>query len=205
MSDVMTLPASVEPKCRIEEVFDQSFIELLRLVPLNPYVRALILKLTGKMPPEECETFEQIQAWVGSNCEKRRRPAQSHATRSAGDDGISINVEFSEMEYGRADYSVYHSGTESFFIGAEELMEMVQAAVDEGEGIDGLVERVAGKIDDDAWNECEPDMENYGDYDYNDHEATDSDNSATDYSKNEIRDAVLAFVRTRHPELAAEL
>jgi hypothetical protein len=63
MSGTMTLPNPVIPaerKCRIEEVFDQGFIELLRLVPRNPYIRALILKLTKKMPGPECETFEQV-------------------------------------------------------------------------------------------------------------------------------------------------
>jgi hypothetical protein len=51
MSDTLTLPPPVERKCSIEEVFDPSFIELLKLVPANPYVRALILKFTGKLPP----------------------------------------------------------------------------------------------------------------------------------------------------------
>ena len=84
-------------------------------------------------------------------------------------------------------------------------MEMVQEAIDAGGGIDEVVELVAGKIDDDAWDQCDPSMDDYGDYDYSDHEADDSGDSATEYSKDEIRNAVLAFVRERHPELAAEL
>ena len=55
MSDTATSAAPVEKKCRIEEVFDSAFIELIRVVPRNPYVRALILKLTGKMPGAESE------------------------------------------------------------------------------------------------------------------------------------------------------
>ena len=57
MNGATTLPNPVIPgerKCRIEEVFDQNFIELLGLVPRNPFVRALILKLTKKMPGPEC-------------------------------------------------------------------------------------------------------------------------------------------------------
>lgn len=208
MSELMTLPAPalpVERRCRIEEVFDQNFIELLRLVPRNPYVRALILKLAGKMPNPECETFEQIKEWVETTCKKKVRPLPDRVIRRAADDGISINVEFSETEYGRACYSVRRSGSAEFCIGAEDLIEMVQTAIDEGEGIDEVVNRVAEKIDEDAWNRCEPNMDDYGDYDYSDQEGDDYGDSETEFSRNEIRNSVLAFVRERHPELAAEL
>lgn len=208
MSGVMTLPNPVIPverKCRIEEVFDESFVALLRLVPRNPHVRALILKLTRKMPGPECETFEQLKEWVERTCEKRARPSQSRAARGAADDGISISVEFSETEYGRANYSVPRSGSEAFHVSAEDLLEMVQAAVDVGGGIDEVVERVAETIEDDAWNQCDPSMDDYGDYDYSEHDANDSGDSETSYSRTEIRNRVLAFVRERHPELAAEL
>jgi len=205
MSEVMTAPQRVERRCRLEDVFDANFIELIRLAPRNPFVRALILKLTGKMPGPERETFEQLKDWVETNCERKARPTPNRRGRNNADDGIAINVEFSETEYGRADYSVPRSGSEEFRIDAEDLMAMVQAAIDAGEGVEEVVEVIAGKIDDDAWNHCNPDLDNYGDYDYSEHEATDSGNSETSYSKNEIRNAVLAFVRERHPELAAEL
>ena len=97
------------------------------------------------------------------------------------------------------------SGTDEFHIGAEDLIEMVQTAIDEGEGIDEVVDRVAEQIDDDAWNRCEPNMDDYGDYDYSDQESNDSGDSETEFSGNEIRNSVLTFVRERHPELAAEL
>ena len=57
----------IERKCSIEEVFEASFIELLKLVPANPYVRALILKFSGKLPPVEVETFESLKGWVECN------------------------------------------------------------------------------------------------------------------------------------------
>lgn len=206
MSEVMTLPGpvvSVGRRCKIEEVFDENFIELIGLVPRNPHVRALILKLTGKMPGPECGTFEQVREWVELTCEKRARPSPSRASRVA--DGIAISVEFSETEYGRANYSVHRSGRDAFHVGAEDLLEMVQTAIDDGEGIDEIVDRLAGKIDDDAWNQCDPNLDDCGDYDYTEHDANDSGDGETTYSRNEIRNAVLAFVRERHPELAAEL
>src|SRR5579863_1443991 len=129
MSETLTPPvAPVGCKCRIEEVFDPGFIELIRLVPLNPHVRALILKLTGKMPDSECVTFEQIKEWVETNCEKKARPGQNG--RRQPNDGIAVRVDFAETEYGRAAYSVRCSGSAEFRIGAGELSELIQNAVE---------------------------------------------------------------------------
>ena len=208
MSEVMTAPSPVVPAeraCRIEDVFDAGFIELIGLAPRNPFVRALILKLTGKMPGPECGTFEQIKEWVETHCEKKSRPSSHRTGRRNSDDGISITVEFSDTEYGRATYSAPRTGCEEFRIGAEPLVGMVQEAIAAGGGMNEVVEVIAGKINDDAWTQCEPTMDTYGDYDYSDHDADDSGDSETSYSRDDIRRAVLAFVRERHPELAAEL
>jgi len=208
MSEVMTLPNPVLPagrKCQIEDVFDPGFIELLRLAPRNPHVRALILKLTGKMPGQECGTFEQIKEWVDTTCQKKARPLPNRSSRGGAQDGISIDVEFSETEYGRANYSVPRSGSEEFHLSAEEVLEMVQDAMEDDEGMDKIVERIAEKIDDDAWNQCDPSLDNYGDYDYDSYEADDTGNSEATFSRDQIRSRVLDFVRARHPELAAEL
>lgn len=205
MSDTTTLPNPVLPnRCPIGEVLDAALIELLRLVPLNPLVRALILKQTGKMPGAECETFEQLKEWIETHCERKAKPV-SRPTRPGLDGGIHISVEFSETEYGRADYSVPRWGTEEFRVGAEDLLPMVQDAIDSGGGIDEVVDMVAGKIDDDAWSQCDPSMDNYGDYDYSEHDSNDSGDGATDYSKDAIRTAVHRFLREQHPELLAEL
>ena len=208
MSEVMTAPEPVVPvtrKCVFEEVFDANFIELIALAPCNPHVRALILKLTGKLPPPECATFEQLKDWVEVNCEKRAKPLSSQTGRHSREGGIVINVDFSETEYGRADYSVRRHGSESFRLSAVDLMAMVQTAIDDGDGLDEVVEAVASKIDEDAWGECDPSLDDSGDYDYSEHDVSDTGDSATECNKSEIRAAVLAFVRERHPELAAEL
>jgi len=193
----------VERKCAIEEVFESSFIELLQLVPANPLVRALILKFTGKLPPAECGGFEQLKDWIEFNCVQRIR--KTTAVQSPRDDGICISVDFSETEYGRASYSVPRSGRAGFRVEADELLEIIRDVIADGGGIDRVIKVVGGRIDDDAWNECDPNMDDCGDYDYNDHDCTDTEDSKIDYSNDEIRNAVLQFVREEHPELAAEL
>ncbi len=204
MSDTLTLPPPVERKCSIEEVFDAGFIELLMLVPANPYVRALVLKFTGKLPPAECESFEQLKDWAECNCVKRIRKTMS-AAQSNDEPGINIEVDFSEQEYGRAHYSVERYGTDSYHLSADDLVEMIRDAIADGGAISAVVDAVAERIDDDAWDHVNPDLDNYGDYDYNEHDCTDSDNGEVKYSREHIRNSVLQFVRERHPELAAEL
>ncbi len=185
--------------CAIEQVFDSNFIDLLRLVPKNPSVRALILKLTGKMPVAGCQTFEEIKEWIETTCEKRT------LSRRVVGGGISIRVEFAESEYGGAEYSVRRHGASNFQLGANELMDIVERAVNDGEGIDYIVETLAQRIDEDAWGQCEPDMDDYGDYEYSDHESRDVRDGDIEFSWNEIKERVLAFLRAHHPELAAEL
>jgi hypothetical protein len=209
MTEVMTAPEPVAPvvqrKCRFEDVFDVNFIELVQLVPRNPQVRALILKLTGLLPPLECETFEQLKDWVELNCEKRLKQPPTRAARHNQEGGIVINVDFSETECGRASYSVRRYGTESFRVGATELLEIVQTVIDDGEGMDEVVEAIATRIDNDAWSQCDPRMDDSGDYDYSDHESSETDDSETSFSRNDIRNALLTYLRERHPELVAQL
>lgn len=203
MSDTLTLPPPTERKCTIEEVFDAGFIELLKLVPANPYVRALVLKFTGKLPPAECEQFDQLKDWVELNCVKRIR--KTTASQQPRDDGISISVDFSEQEYGRAQYQVNCSGSDTFQIGADELVTIIQDAIADGGAISEVVDAVATLIDDDAWDRCSPELNDYGDYDYSEHDSGGTDNSEVEFSREHIRTAVLRFVQERHPELAAEL
>ena len=204
MTAVMTGPdVTVERRCRIDEVFAGPFIDLIALAPRNPVVRGLILAQTRRMPGPDCETFEQVKDWVETTCDKKLRPAV--ATQSQTGDGITIKVEFSETEYGRANYSVPRSGNDEFEIKADELLDMVREAIDEEEGMDGVIEKIASLIDSDAWSRCEANMDDNGEYDYSEHESSDTDNSATEFSKTILRDRLLAFLRNRHPELLEEL
>lgn len=207
MTAVMTgpdIPAmTLERRCQIDEVFASPFIELIGLAPKNPVVRGLILAQTGKMPGTERETFEQIKEWVETTCEKKSRPP--NGTRSPSRNGIAIRVEFSETEYGRADYSVSRSGSDEFALDEEELLEMIQEVINDGDRLDGVIDKIAEEINDDAWNRCDPNLDDYGDYDYSDHDSGESGNSAIEFSKTQVRDRLLGFLREQHPRLLEEL
>ena len=206
MNESATMPgpaALSDRKCRIEDVFDLRFIELLQLVPRNPHVRALILKMTGIMPGPELETFEQIQNWVETTCDQKLRPTKSRHAMGSG--GISIAVDFNDTENGRADYSTRRSGSSSFHLNAEELIEIVQTAIADGDGVDEVVELIAASIEENAWSQCEPELDCEGDYDYTDHEFSSSGNGDMSFSRDEIRDCLITYLRTCRPELTAEL
>jgi hypothetical protein len=96
-------------------------------------------------------------------------------------------------------------GSEEFRLEADDLMELVNEAIESGGGLDEAVELVAGKINEDAWEVCDPSMDDYGDYEYSEHDVSDTGNSEASFSRAVLRNLVLAFVRERHPELAAEL
>ena len=204
MSAVMTEPPPpIEGrKCRIEEVLAGSFIELIEMAPANPCVRALILAKTGKMPAAECITYEQIKEWVETTCEKKKVPPSRSRN---GEDGISIEVDFSETEYGKADYSITRSGSEQFKLDADDLLEIVESAIEDGDGIEKIVALISDKIREDGWEQCEPSMNNYGDYDYDEYESNDSDSGQIEFATSQIRERVMTFLRNNHPALADQL
>ena len=205
MNAVSTEPAvaAARHRCDMNEVFASPFIELISLAPRNPVVRGLILAQTGRMPGMEHQTFEQIRDWVETTCEKKMRPKHQPPVRAA--EGIAVTVEFSETEHGRANYSVNRSGSDEFALDADELLQIVQDVIDDGEGIAELVEKIAEEIEDDAWNRCEPSLEDYGDNEYEGHEADDTSNVAVEFSRVQIRERLAAFLRERHPQLLEEL
>ncbi len=206
MSAVLDPPAAVPRKCLIGQLLGPQVLALLERVPRNPQVRALVLKLAGKLPPPECETFEQVREWIETHCEPRKVAGhKQRAARRVAEEGIRLTVRFSDTEYGRADYSVRRHAREEFHLEAEDLMELVRTAVENGDGLDEIVEAAARKIDDDAWEVCDPSMDDTGDYDYTNHDVSDTEDSETTFDRGDLRRAILAFLRERHPELAAEL
>jgi len=205
MSAVLDSPATLPRKCLISHLLGPQVLALLERVPRNPQVRALVLKLAGKLPPLECESFEQVRDWIETHCEPRKAVPSRPAARRQVEEGIRLQVRFADTEYGRADYSVRRHAREEFHLGANDLMELVRNALNNGDSLDEIVEAAAQKIDDDAWEVCDPSLEDDGDYDYTNHEVSSTEDCVTTFDRADLRRVILAFLRERHPELAAEL
>lgn len=192
-------------KCAITDVFDQYFVELLKLAPKNLHIHGVILRQTGQLPPLEIESYEALKDWVEINCDKPVAKVAPNRASRRGNTAIEIDVDFSETEYGRARYSVSRSCTDTFPIDEDDLLETVTDAIDNDEDLDDIVRNIAEKINEDAYERCQPDLEHYGDYDYDDHDASDSDNSSTDFSASQIKQRVREWLRDNRPELLEQL
>ena len=72
-----------------------------------------------------------------------------------------------------------------------------QALMAKGKTVE-LVDKIAEEINDNAWNRCDPSLDDCGDYDYSDHDSNDSGNSAIEFSRTQVHDRLLVFLRERH-------
>src|SRR5579871_5636311 len=122
-------------------------MELIKLVPGNPLVRALILRFTGEMPPAECVAFEALKEWVEAKARVKRRPMVDGGTG----DGVVIAVRFSDTECGRASYSTRRHGNEDYHLDEVVLLGMAQSVIDDGGGLSELVDAVVRDVGDNAW------------------------------------------------------
>ena len=184
-------------------MFTKSFIELISMAPRNPVVRSLILALTRKMPPPDRQSFDEIKQWVETSCEKKgRRPADPAI---ASNEGISIPVQFSDREYGRANYTVNRYSDEEYRLTEEELLEVVEEVRDGGGSFDALVDRVVGRVKETAWDRCDPCMDDDGEYDYDEHDSTDTGHPSVTVGKPQLRELLTRFLQNQHPEIMEEL
>ena len=198
--------AIVEPpvrKCRVEEAISGNLHELLRIAPLNPLVRGLVLSQTRRMPPDDCTEFDQLKDWIEFNCDKRIFvvPVRNQRPRRGA---LSVRVDFSEDESGRANYSVRRSGSDQFVITVEELLTKVHDCIGDG-GFDALVELIREEINDNAWDRCDPCLDDYGDYDYSEHDCDETNNSRVKFSEGDIRNQLNQYLRQHHPDLLDQL
>ncbi len=192
------MSAALLPRCQLTEVFAGPFIELLTLAPKNPVVRSLILAQTQRLPGPECETFEQLKAWVETHCEKRLHPL---VPRAVTEPAFALALDFSETEYGRAHYSVARSGSAEFEVGTAELLALVETALAEQGGVEHVVTALAALIDDEAWTRCEPNLDDHGEYRYDDHDMNGAENAAVDYAPSQVRQRLTTYLQQQQPEL----
>ena len=205
MNATMTESPAAAHRCKIEEVFAGPFIELIGLAPKNPVVRGLILHQTGKLPGAERQTFEAIKEWVELTCHPRAGAGHQAKASGLAEEAFAVKVEFSDTEYGRANYSVGRSATEEFRLAADEVLGIVREVIDDGYKLDKVVDRLAELIDAEAWERCDPSLDDSGDYEYDNHDSTDSENSNAEFSQTQVRERLVIFLRNRHPDLLEEL
>lgn len=165
---------------------------LLRLCPNNPTYRALLSQVVREIPPPEFTTYDQLKDWVESNYDPGQntpsvtrhvlagmaRPVQQEQAL------FDVDVDLSETEYGRCNYSVNRTGSTSSSYSMIDLARLIEE--EDCGSLDDLLRTVCDDATDDAW--ADADMEG-GDYTYDEHESSTTEHENVDLtlSRSELR------------------
>lgn len=201
MNKVIEEVKAAEPparKCQIGLVLGATIDELLKAAPENAIARAHAMSRIKQAIPDHCVTYEQIKEWIETTIEfKSVAPIPSSSGRVRNRNAaFEIEVEKSETEIGRCRYSVSVSGRSNHPFTEEEVLEWVQSSIDDGETISEVLQ----KLKEDICDNADVSMDNYGDYDHDDYEASDSDNHSTDWNQSRLESRLIDWLRNNHPD-----
>jgi hypothetical protein len=166
-------------KCRIESLLDANLIASLKLIPNHPTYRGLVMAKVGKMPPADALTYDQLKDWIEFNFDKKVTAAQQQmppppAARALRHEvAFTIQLNFTDTEYGTCNYRVPRSGSGVYEIEASD----VNTWVEDGMGVDAIMAEIEQLVDGGAWD-VQVDMDEDGEYEYHNHES--GDDSPTD-------------------------
>lgn len=166
MSETTTAnPAAPVPakKCSIESVMGNTLHSLLKAEPTNKQVRAQCLNLFKREIPPELVEYDKIKEWVEFNIEPKAVAAQPQRMG-----GIEIDATYSYTEYGTCTYRESRRGAGSISINDREMSEMVNRALERGDTLAELSERVEERARDNNNIETEGD----GDILYDEYESS---------------------------------
>lgn len=164
-------------KCAIEKAVGGTLLNSLKLAPSNPVYRGLLLNKVGKLPPDDIQTYEQLKDWVEFNCGYDTPKAVVMPTPITPA-GFTVNIDYSQFETGRCDYSVEASGRGQITISNEDLMNAVRGATD----LDDVIASIQECVSDVVWDN-QPDMEvDVDTYTYSRHECSDTEDQEWVYA-----------------------
>jgi len=200
----------IVPRVQFESIATKQLADLARLAPNSVQVKGMIVAVFGCMPPEnQTFTFEQLKEWVETNSTvevgytppkptevavnltpEQRALLQQPAVGPQAT--LTIPLTFSDVERGRACYSVARHGSGNILINRGDIEEFMS----ESGGVRELIDELRCHISDNAW-ECEPEMEEVGEAIYERIET--EDHSDRDHiielSDGRLREEVLSFIR----------
>jgi len=183
-------PAVPVTKSKMEEHFAPSFVELIRLSPNNPIVRAQMMRILLKEPPKEIDGYEALKKWVEENFESKTGAAM----RKYNPDGrVLFDVEWSisDVEYGRCDYSFRRSGSYM----SSTTMDDIQQWIDDGKSVQEITDMFYDEVSE---NYNSGAMESNDGYEYDNEESdrTDDFEAEPDGGYRQLRERLVESVRT---------
>lgn len=202
VAELLPFPGEVAgaPKAKsVHNIFTPDFIQLMKTAPKNEMVRGWLLKKCRVMPPEDCDTFEKIEAWVAS-----LEPAKVETLKA--NKGIEIPMSFSRKETGICKYRETSSASGRFVIKPDELAEMVRDAVEEDIGIDDLYENyIRELIANEVWERITPNWESDGDIEYDAYDGNGDSEDDYDYTAADVISNLKDWIRKNMPEAVEPL
>lgn len=180
----------------------KTLLELLRLNPTNPQVRAQVMAKCKQSPPPEATTFEQLVDWLEFNVPDENSWAYIEA--GAATPAVELVLNCSETELGSCNYSCVNSGVARVPFSEQEL----RALADEAESFQELWDNLLDELSEN-WGDY-VDWRGGEDYEYEGHEASDSDNSDwsfqnTTFAKEQVRAALERLFPERMREWRGEV
>ena len=191
-------PAAPARLCAIADVLTPQTLRMIGACPTNEVARTLVLAAIRKPIPDEAKTFKQIKDWIETNV--------SPVAKVESVKGIEVTVRTWERVSGHCTYTEERSGEGTHTLTPEDINDCIQQVLNEECGVETLMRRL-GTIaeekasEDPAETDDDPNTIEY--YNYEDTDTLDTDHTVVHSTA--FKDAVLAFLRSNHPEDLDEL
>ncbi len=141
----ITSPPKPDPKpLKIEDVLSKSEIDLLKLAPLNPTVRAIVLARTFLELPEGETDFEKIKVFIEEKC---TQPVRRFAV-GARNQAIRLNISVRTKHEGRCSYRGEFHAEGEIELTALEIRRMANDIDPDLSGLNSFYDRISARLED---------------------------------------------------------
>lgn len=196
-------------KCRVEEVLQTDLIEIAKLAPNNPVIRAQIMAKCLHQVPENLKDWPSIKSWIEftlnppksvtpvyqDNVWGAPTPLPTRDARTV----FNVQVRRTDTEVGHCRYTVSRSGRQTYPITREDIIECLRSSNSESEAFTELRDFINQQVSDNP-----PDMDATGEYDYDHYDMSDDgpDDEETRIDWAQVREMFEEALRS-DPTLAA--
>lgn len=203
-------------KMDLESCINPTLIQLMKVAPQNQIVHGHLMAIFGRLPPAELTTYDQIRdwcefgfylpKWMNSHMSRiygRTNTQYSEARPEANrTDGITLPVSVEETEYGNCRYSVLARAEYDVRISANYIRPIIEEYPDDFESV---MDRIKDIFREEAGNQ-NPGADPVGDYSYDEHESSDSEDFSLNFSRHNLERELINYIRRNYgPEEAQEI
>lgn len=165
-------------KCQIEHVLPASLLEILKLSPSNPTVRAQVHARILFPIPEGKQTYPEIQEWIEANITPGAIPPSPQEPHYVPGTTFNYHSDYSCYETGRCDFSRNVNGSAQYQMDECYIREIIEDGLRDGDSWNSIQNAIRSAAIE-AVNENPPDTEvDYDSVDYSDEEVLDSESIA---------------------------